>query len=94
MLLDGIDEGLVHGPGGDEDQRGGLERVGDVVDERCDVVLTGELLDVAGDDDAPRGEERRSARGIDDARDLVDLVGDVVDDECRDLRRLRARGRG
>ncbi len=71
----------MHGAGGDENERGRVERVGDVVDERRDVVLTRELLDVAGDDHAPRGEEGRSARRVDDASDLVVLVGDVVDDE-------------
>ncbi len=80
-LLHRLDERLVHGAGGNEHQLGRVERVGEVLDKRRDVVLAGELLDVARHDHALAREEGRGAGRVDDARGFVGLVTDVVDDQ-------------
>ena len=65
-LLDGVEEpGAGLPPAGDEDERGGVERVGQVVDQRLEGVGT-PPSDVADDDHPAVGEQRRCGRGIDD----------------------------
>ena len=71
----------MRGAPGDQDELSRVERVAEVFDERRDLLLPGELLDVARDDHAPTRQERWRASRVHDARDLVHLVRKIVDDE-------------
>ena len=63
-----------------EHEIGALQRIGEVGDERPEL-LGGEPADVASHDDAAIGEERRGLGGVDDAADLDVVTVELVDDE-------------
>ena len=62
----------------DEHELGRGQRIGQVGDERGDVVGA-EAPDVAEHDDAPLGEERRRLGGVDDGADLDVVAVELVD---------------
>ena len=66
-----------------DDQRGRVERGLEVANERRHVVLAGEVLDTATDDDAAVGEERRRRGCVDERADLLGLLveDDLVDQQ-------------
>ena len=76
-----VGERLRHPPApADQHQLGRWQRVGQVGQERGDLVGL-EPADAATDDDPAVGEERRGLRGVDELADFVVVTVQVVDHE-------------